>query len=145
MWYYVSRRRFNLIPRDKILQFFLAQHVLKENKTNCFVFFQKDSIGKLFRYFSLDKLLYFLGNKISLLICNLSSCLSKLSFANFGLLARYKTLQNELFSGFEYFKIAGAFGALPLDSTREITPPSSIQFPMDPNYIRNANQVFAKQ
>ena len=80
-------------------------------------FFQKDSIGELFRYFSLDKLLYFLGNKISLLICNLSSCLSKLSFANFGLLARYKTLQNELFSGFEYFKIAGAFGALPL------TPP----------------------
>ena len=134
MWCYVSRRRFNLIRRDKILQLFLAQQVLKENKTNRFVFL-KDSIVRLFRYFSLDKLLYFLDNKIYLLICNLSS------FANIELLARYKTLQNQLFSDFEYFKIAGAFGALPLTPRGRSHHQVPYSSSMDPNYTGNANQV----
>ena len=111
---------------------FLAQQVLKENKTNCFVFLKKRSLEKLFCYSYEDKLICFLNNKISLLIGNLSSYLLKLQFADFGLLAWYRTVQNQLFLGFKYLKKAGAFGALPLDPTRGITLPSPIQCPMGP-------------
>ena len=114
------------------LIYFLAQQVLKENKTNCFVFLKKRSLEKLFCYSYEDKLICFLNNKISLLIGNLSSYLLKLQFADFGLLAWYRTVQNQLFLGFKYLKKAGASGALPLGPTRGITLPSPIQCPMDP-------------
>ena len=111
---------------------FLAQQVLKENKTNCFVLLKKRSLEKLFCYSYVDELIYFLNNKISLLIGNLSSYLLKLQFVDFGLLAWFRTVQNQLFLGFKYLKKAGAFGALPLDPTRGITLPSPIQCPMGP-------------
>ena len=37
------------------------------------------------------------------------------------------------------------FGVLSLDPIMGITPPSPIQYPMDPSYIGNTHQVFAKQ
>ena len=38
---------------------FLAQQVLKENKTNCFVLLKKRSLEKLFCYSYVDELIYF--------------------------------------------------------------------------------------
>ena len=93
----------------------------------------------------MGKLIYFLSNKIYLLIDNLSSYLLKFQFADVGLLARYRTVQKKVFSGFKYLKVAGAFEAFPLDFIRVITPPSPIQCPMDPSYIGNTNQVLTNQ
>ena len=101
------------------------------------VFLKKSNIEKLFCYFCFDKLIYFLNNKIYLPIGNLSLYLLKLQFSHFGLLAWYITVKNQLYSGFIYLKIVGAFGTLHLDPTRQITLPSPIQWPMDPSYIEN--------
>ena len=87
----------------------------------------------------------FLNNKIYLPIGNLSSYLLKLQFTHFGLVAWYGAVENELFSVFNYLKIVGAFETLHPNPTREFTVPSPRQCPMDPSYIGNAHQVFAKQ
>ena len=118
---------------------------LKEKKLLS-LFFKKEKYRKisllcLFK----DKSIYFLNNKISLLVDNPSLYLLKLQFPYFGLLYCYRAVQNQLFSGFKYLKIVGAFGALPLDPTREITPPSPIQCPMDPSFVGNAQWVLAKR
>ena len=93
----------------------------------------------------MDKLIYFLSNKIYLPIGNLSSYLLKFQFADVGLLARYRTVQKKVFSGFKDLKVAGAFETFPLDSIRVITLSSPIQCPVDPSYIGNTNQVLANQ
>ena len=108
-------------------------------------FLKKRNIEKLFCYFCLDKLIYFLYNKIPLSIVNLLSYLLKLQFIHSGLLAWYRTVQNWLFSCFKYLKIVEAFGTLHLDPTRGIILPSLIQCPMDFSYSGNVHQVLAKQ
>ena len=95
-------------------------------------FFKRRNVEKLVSYVCLDKLIYFLNHKISLPVENPSLYLLNLQFLYFGLLSWYTTVQNQLFSGFKCLKIVGAFGALLLDPTRGITPPSPIQSPMDP-------------
>ena len=106
-------------------------------------FFKKE-IEKLFFYFCLRKLIYFLNNKISLPIDNLSTYFSKLQFAYFGLLAWCRTVQRQLFSGFNTLRQLELLGFCPLDPTQEITP-CPTQCPMDPSYVGSALQVLAKQ
>ena len=108
------------------------------------VFKKKRNKEKLFFYFCLDKLIRFLNNKLSLPTDNFSSYLLQLQFTHFRLLDWYIAVQIQLFSGFECLKIVGDFETLPLDPTRGITLPSSIQCPMDPSYIGNAHRVLPK-
>ena len=61
-----------------------------------------------------------------ILIGSLPSYLLKLQFADLGSLAQSRTVPNQLFSGFNYLKIAGAFGDFPLNPNQGITSPSFI-------------------
>ena len=109
-------------------QILLAQNVLYITvhcETNFFIF-QKQKLEKLLCYFCLDKLIYFLNRNICILIDSLLSYLLQLQFAYFRLLVWYRTVQNYLFSDFKYLKIDGAFGAVPLNHTRGITPSNHI-------------------
>ena len=81
--------RFNLIPRDKLSYRFFWHNAFWRRTKLISSFFKKKSAEKLFCYFYLIKLIYFLSNKISLLIGNLSSYLLKFQFADFELFARY--------------------------------------------------------
>ena len=65
-----------------------------------------------------------------ILIGSLPSYLLKLQFADLGSLAQYRTVQNQLFSGFNYLKIAGAFEDFPLNPNKGITSPSFIPVPL---------------
>ena len=82
---------------------------------------------KLVCYVCLDKLIYFLNSKMFFPVDSSSLYLFKLQFPYFGLLSWYRTIQNELFSGFSYLRIVLAFEDLPQGPTRWITRPSPIQ------------------
>ena len=81
--------------RDKLsYRFFFGAARFEEEQNQFLRFLKKRSIEKLFCYFYLDKLIHFFYSKISFLVGNLSSYLLKLQFTDFGLLARYRTVQN---------------------------------------------------
>ena len=133
-----------IFPWTSYLIDFLEQHVLKENKTNCFVFSKKRSLEKLFCYFYVDQLIYFLNNRISPLIGSLSSYLLKLQFADFGYSPGIEQ------SRISYFQDLNTLRKLePLGFThgpyQEDHTTKSHTVSYGPSYAGNANQMFIKQ
>ena len=63
----------------------------------------------------------------------------------FRVFPRYRTVQNQLFSGFKCLKIVGVFRVSFLDSVRGFTPPGPIQSPMDLSYIGKAHHLLARR
>ena len=110
-------------PRmSDLIDFAACTEFSKEDKSNFFVFQKKRHIQNLFCYFYLDKLMYFLYNKIYLLlILNYSPCIKQ--------------------SRISYFQALNALRQLELLGLESwTTPPGPTQFLLHPNYYPSGLQ-----
>ena len=78
-------------------------------------------------------------------ISNLSWYLLKWQLTYFRVFPGYRTVQNQLFSGFKCLKIAGTFRVSFLDHIRGLTPADPIQSLMDPSCIGKVHHILAKR